>query len=123
MSAASDMFLTPEEWDELLLYVQNRQIIPVVGPELVTVDHEGARIPLTRWLAPRLAELLGLKAGPRFAALNAVACDYLLKDRSDRRKIYNGLRLLMRDVHFDPPPALVQLAQITDFDLFITGTF
>ncbi|HEX9710342.1 MAG TPA: hypothetical protein VGB42_10310, partial [Candidatus Thermoplasmatota archaeon] len=45
-----------EDWDELILYVRSRQVIPVVGPELVTVEHEGARVPLTRWLAPRLAE-------------------------------------------------------------------
>jgi len=29
----------------------------------------------------------------------------------------------MREVEFEPPPALRQLAQITDFDLFVTTTF
>jgi hypothetical protein len=50
-----------EEWEELVLYIQNRQVIPVVGPELVTVESAGTRMPLTRWLAPRLAEQLKLK--------------------------------------------------------------
>ena len=112
--------LTSEEWDELLLYIQNRQVIPVVGPELVTVECDGTRTPLTRWLAPRLAEQLKLTGS--FGSLNEVAGAFLLSG-GDRRKIYNGLRLLLRNAHLPPPPALVALAQITDFDLFISSTF
>ena len=123
MSHVPNEFLTQEEWDELLLYVQNGQVIPVVGPEMVTVGHEGEQMPLTRWLAPRLAQQLRLGDHEKYIALNQVASDYLLTEKSDRRKIYNGLRLLMRDTHFEPPTPLVQLAQITDFDLIVTSTF
>jgi hypothetical protein len=111
---------TDEEWDELLLYVQNRQVIPVVGPELVTVECDGSRMPLTRWLAPRLTEQLKITGS--YSSLNEVAGAFLLTG-GDRRKIYNGLRLLLRDAHLPPPPVLIQLAQITDFDLFISSTF
>jgi hypothetical protein len=123
MSAPDSMFMSEESWAELLLYVQNRQVIPVVGPELVTVEEAGARVPLVRWLAPRLAALLKLENPSGFSALNEVACAYLLTAYSDRRKIYNGLRLLLRDARFEPPPALIELAEITDFDLFISSTF
>ena len=109
-----------EEWDELILYIQNRQVIPVVGPELVTIECDGTRMPLTRWLAPRLSGQLKLTGA--FSSLNEVARAFLLAG-GDRRKIYNGLRLLLRDARLGPPPALVQLAQITDFDLFISSTF
>lgn len=115
--------LIQEDWDELVLHIQNRQVIPVIGPEFVTVEHEGAQVPLVRWLAPRLAEQLKLAGADKFIALNEVACAYLLTENSDRRKIYNGVRLLLRDARFEPSPALVQLAQITDFDLFISSTF
>jgi hypothetical protein len=90
-------FLSEESWAELLLYVQNRQVIPVVGPQLVSVEDDGARMPLNRWLAPRLAAQLKLENAARFSALNEVACSYLLTRDSDRRRIYNGLRLLLRD--------------------------
>ncbi len=36
---------------------------------------------------------------------------------------YTRLRSIMREVQFEPPLALRQLAQITDFDLFVTTTF
>lgn len=124
MSAtASPAFLAEEDWQELLLYIQYRQVIPVVGPELVTVAHEGGRLPLTRWLAPRLAEHLKLPEPARFSALNEVACAYLLGERSDRQQIYTGLRLLLGKMRLEPPPALLQLAKISDFDLFVTSTF
>ena len=109
-----------EEWDELLLYIQNRQVIPVVGPELVTIECDGTWTPLNRWIAPRLAG--HLKVTGVFSSLNEVAAAFLLGG-GDRRKIYNGLRLLLRDAQLAPPPSLVQLAQITDFDLFISSTF
>lgn len=126
MPALSEISVLSEaDWDDLLLYIQNRQVIPVVGPELVTIECDGARIPLTRWAAPRLAEHLQLSDAKSFTALNEVACAYLLTDKCDRHKIYNGLRLLLRDAErrFQPSPALVQLAEITDFDLFISSTF
>lgn len=120
--ATSDRF-TPDEWNELLLYIQNRQVIPVVGPELVTVQQENESVSLSSWLAPRLAAHLNLSNAERFTALNEVACAYLLTGGSKRLKIYNGIRLLLQGVHFEPPTALLQLAQITDFDLFISTTF
>ena len=116
------MQLTDEDWDELLLYVQNKQVIPVVGPELVTVEDEGKQITLSRWLAPRLAEHLKLENPATSVSLNDVACAFLLAGGS-RQKVYNGIRLLLRDARFDPPLALMQIAQITDFDLFISTTF
>ena len=116
------MQLNDEDWDELLLYIQNRQVIPVVGPELVTVENEGAQMPLTTWLAPRLAQQLRVTDPTSRRSLNDVASAFLLAG-GDRRKIYNGIRLLLRDARFEPPPALMQIAQITDFDLFISGTF
>jgi len=109
-----------EDWDDLVVYIQNRQVIPVVGPELVTIECDGTRMPLTRWLAPQLSGQLKLPG--TFSSLNEVAGAFLLAG-GDRRKIYNGLRLLLRDARLEPPPALVQLAQITDFDLFISSTF
>jgi hypothetical protein len=116
-------FLTEEDWAELVRSVFDRQVIPVVGPELVTVlDDAGQRIPLTRWLAPRLAEQLKLPDARRFSTLNDAACAFLLAG-GDRLKIYKGLRLLLQDTSFEPPPALLRLAEITDFDLFITSTF
>jgi hypothetical protein len=54
--------------------------------------------------------------------LNDVVCLYL-GQRGRREEAYTRLRSIMREVEFEPPPALRQLTQITDFDLFVTTTF
>jgi hypothetical protein len=54
--------------------------------------------------------------------LNDVVCSYL-GQRGRREEAYTRLRSIMRDVEFEPPPALRQLTRITDFDLFVTTTF
>lgn len=116
------MLLEEEDWDELLLYIQNRQVIPVVGPELVTVEDKGQQLRLTDWLVPRLAAQLKLRTPDNCKSLNDVACEFLL-GRGDRKQIYNGIRLLLKGKVFPPSPALLQIAQIIDFDLFISTTF
>ena len=42
-------------WDNLLDYIQDRTVIPVIGSELVTVREDGRDVPLYRWIAQRLA--------------------------------------------------------------------
>jgi hypothetical protein len=56
------------------------------------------------------------------STLNDVVCNYLNQQRR-REEAYTRLRSIMREVTLAPPMALRQLAQITDFDLFITTTF
>lgn len=50
-------------WEELLGYVESRDVIPIVGKELLTVTVDGREAPLERHLAERLAGALGLPAG------------------------------------------------------------
>jgi hypothetical protein len=51
-----------------------------------------------------------------------VVCSYL-GQRGRREEAYTRLRSIMRETEFEPPTVLRQLAQITDFDLFVTTTF
>ena len=45
-------------WDELLAYIEAHSVIPIVGPELVIVDHDGRLEPYHRLLARELATRL-----------------------------------------------------------------
>ena len=50
-------------WDDLLEYIEERRVIPIVGAELLTVpDGAGGEIPLIRVLAAKLAERLRVAA-------------------------------------------------------------
>ncbi len=113
-----------DAWDDLLNYIEERRVIPIIGPDLLRVQTDRGLRPLYEWLAEKLAvrlsvDVVGL---PSPLTLNDVLCCYL-GQRGRREEAYTRLRSIMREVTFEPPLALRQLAQITDFDLFVTTTF
>jgi hypothetical protein len=116
--------LDEDAWDDLLNYIEERRVIPIIGPELLRVEtDEGPRV-LHELLAERLAARLSVDASllPTPLTLNDVVCWYL-GERGRREEVYTRLRSVMRDIQLSPPLALRQLARITDFDVFVTTTF
>ena len=113
-----------DAWDDLLNYIEERRVIPIIGPDLLRVQTDCGLRPLYEWLAERLAARLQVDTTglPRPPTLNDVVCSYL-GQRGRREEAYTRIRSIMREVEFEPPPALRQLALITDFDLFVTTTF
>jgi hypothetical protein len=116
--------LDDDAWDDLLSYIEERRVIPIIGPELLEVDTAAGPRLLYEWIAERLADKLGVDASalPRPLALNDVIC-WFLASRGRREEAYARIRSILRDADFAPPLALRQLASITDFDLFVTTTF
>src|SRR5438552_1617328 len=116
--------LDDEAWDDLLNFIEERHVIPIVGPELLKVETESGPRLLYDWVAEKLAAKLGVdtKQLPQPYTLNDVVC-WFLAARGRREEAYTRVRSILRDAGFRPPKALRQLAQITDFDLFVTTTF
>jgi hypothetical protein len=121
---SSEATLSERDWRKIVRDIHDGKVIPVIGPELVTLPEPetGNIISLYQYLAPRLAEVLGLSDPARYKAINAVACDYLLGGGS-RADIYDELREILD--HLDSPPSrtLLDLARITDFHLIISSVF
>jgi len=113
-----------DAWDDLLNYIEERRVIPIVGPDLLRVQTDRGLMPLYEWLAGKLAARLQVDASllPQPLTLNDVVCSYL-GQRGRREEAYTRLRSILRENEFEPPTVLRQLAQITDFDLFVTTTF
>jgi hypothetical protein len=113
-----------DAWDDLLNYIEERRVIPIIGPDLLRVQTDRGLMPLYEWLAGRLATRLQVDASllPQPLTLNDVVCSYL-GQRGRREEAYTRLRSILRENEFEPPTVLRQLAQITDFDLFVTTTF
>jgi hypothetical protein len=113
-----------DAWDDLLNYIEERRVIPILGPDLLRVQTDTGLRPLYEWLAEKLAGRLQVDITqlPRPATLNDVLCMYL-GQHGRREEAYTRLRSIMREVAFEPPLALRQLAQVTDFDLYVTTTF
>jgi hypothetical protein len=113
-----------DAWEDLLNYIEEKRVIPIVGPELLRVETDTGPRLLYNWLAEKLAARLNVDARtlPSPFTLNDVVCQFLAA-RGRREEAYTRLRTILRETNFAPPPALKQLAQITDFDLFVTTTF
>ena len=116
--------LDDDAWDDLINFIEERRVIPIVGPELLKVDTEAGPRLLYDWVAEKLAAKLNVDTRelPQPYTLNDVVC-WFLAARGRREEAYTRVRSILRDATFQPPQALRQLAQITDFDLFITTTF
>ena len=116
--------LDDDAWEDLLNFIEERRVIPIVGPELLKVETETGPHLLYEWIAERLAGKLGVDTAllPQPCTLNDVVC-WFLSSRGRREEAYTRLRSILRDASFAPPLALRQLAQITDFDLYVTTTF
>ena len=116
--------LDDDAWDDLLSFIEERRVIPIVGPELLQVETDHGPRLLYDWLAEKLAVRLNVDVGelPQPYTLNDVVCSFLAA-RGRREEAYVRLRGILKDANFEPPLALRRLASITDFDLFVTTTF
>src|SRR3984893_16678527 len=122
-AAALISTLDDDAWDDLLSFIEERRVIPIVGPELLLVSTERGPRLLLDWVAEKLAGRLNVNIAdlPQPYTLNDVVC-WFLAARGRREEAYVRLRSIIKDANFEPPPALRRLAAITVFDLFLSTT-
>ena len=123
-SSLPDATLDDDAWDDLLSFIEERRVIPIVGPELLLVATENGPRLLYDWVAERLAARLNVDTRqlPQRFTLDDVVCSFIA-NRGRREEAYVRLRGILKDANFEPPAALRQLAAITDFDLIVSTTF
>ncbi len=123
-SAPHGAAFSDDVWEDLLNYIEEKRVIPIVGPELLKVETDTGPRLLLEWLAEKLAARLNVDTAllSRPLALNDVVCSYLA-NRGRREEAYTRLRTIMREANFAPPLPLRQLAEITDFNLYVSMTF
>lgn len=111
-----------EVLDRLVTNISEGKVIPIIGPELLTVEYEGRSLTLFDYLAAELAADPQLRCGdlPEHFTLHHVvaACE----DRV-RRGIYDKIRRILNQTNFAIPEPLQKLARIEKFKLFVTTTF
>lgn len=114
-----------EFWEELLAYIDERRVVPVIGPELISIPQgSSGNITLYALLAQRLAEKLKVEIAtlPAAPSLNDVTSAFASRG-GRREEVYPKLRLILRDLNPALPPTLTKLAAIDGFDLFVSLTF
>ena len=110
-------------WDDLLEYIDESRVVPVIGADLLRVEHEGRRVCLDLLIAQRLAARLDVSPDglPEEDALNAVISRHIEAGGS-RDDIYVRLNRALRDAPLPIPPALRKIAEIKHFNLFVNTT-
>ena len=131
-----------EFWDELLAQIEGGGVVPVVGPELLTVLVEGQERPLYQVLAERLLAKYGLRAAisaPQrdpsvddaavslrpYHELNDAVSALVQRGRRVQdlyRPINDLLKALVETSAGASLPPLRSLASVTGFRLFVTTT-
>jgi hypothetical protein len=131
---------TEEFWEELLAQIEAGGVIPVVGPELLTVDDDGRSVPFYQLLAERLLAKYGLTASiagsdsvaePNkttvllhpYHELNDAVCA-LAKQGRRVQDLYRPINEQLKALIEAPAAASLQplrdLASISGFKLFVT---
>lgn len=116
-------------WETLLQYIDNQQVIPIVGSELLKTRVGDRKEPLLlhRYIAECLARELDVVSGKLTAkeTLNSIICRYLEKHGSFREDVYPTINriLLAKAPTLTVPEPLLKLARIRHFKLFITTSF
>src|SRR5437763_13764674 len=89
-------------WEDLLDYIQDGKVMPVIGHELIQADYQGRVVSLQRVLAERLAEREKLTVEwTRHFELNDVLCAYLSNTQARLVGLYDRVAAMLRSL---PPP-------------------
>jgi len=112
-------------WDDILGHLKDRVLLPVVGPELVTVQEGDRRVSLSRLLGERVAARyqLDVSWGPLSGLDDAVGALLAARGSREAERLYRVVNDLVSDLDPPPPEALRQLAGVGDFRLFLSTTF
>ncbi len=112
-------------WDDLLPAIEEEQVVPIVGRDLLMVDTDAGPRSFHRMLAERLATELSIPADrlpPEFET-NDVVCAYK-EFHGDPLAVRPQVVLrIIRDMKVQVPQSLQLLAEIPNFRLFISTTF
>lgn len=113
-------------WDELLSYIEQKSVIPILGPDLVLVERNGKGMTLEQYVALELASKLDLPATSvgELPSLHQVMCLYYQHNpEASKRYPYTVVPQILKHASFPPPEPLRKLAEITDFALYVNTTF
>ena len=123
---------TEDFWEDLLAFIEDRRVIPIVGAELLTLPKNGTAVPLYRAVAERLLAKYGLASKVASGAavlrehfeLNDAVSALAASGRRVKdlyRPVHEILSSLLHE-HPEPPAPLRELASVNHFDLFVTTT-
>lgn len=133
MEVRAAAFDVEDFWEDLFAFIEAKDVIPVVGAELVTIEDGGKDVPLYRAVAQRLLSKYGLSltALPGGEVLreghelNDAVCALTAAGRCDVKDLYGKVNIILQSLlkqQREPILAFRELASIRHFDVFVTTT-
>ena len=110
--------------EELLDFVEQRRVVPIIGADLMMVQHGGREVLLQQLIAEKLVDVLEIARDslPEALTIDDVVASYLDR-REPAERIYSRIQFVMNGLDIAPPEPLYKLARIPAFQLFVTTNF
>jgi hypothetical protein len=121
-----DRLFKERQWRNLLTDIHDGQVIAVIGPELtIGPDQSGETTTLFHHMARELVRRLDLDESHFPTAYNLldVSNSYLQDPQNEVDDLHREVRDILRNLRWQVPEPLRQLASIRDLNLFVTTTF
>ena len=110
------------DWDELLDFISDRQLTPILGKEIYKFKSDETLIPLDDYLSRQILESNHITYQPAFTLTKAV--NFLVNDKKTKTMdIIRKLKSLVKEIHFEFP-LLTEFLGITDLNYYVnTGVY
>lgn len=115
--------LESDFWENLVYAIEDGQVVPIVGRDLLIVATEQGPTPFYRLVASKMAAQLRVPTDrlPHEFDINDVACAYK-ELRGDPTDVNSSVLRVIRSLSLPTPEPLLLLAEIPNFHLFISTT-
>src|SRR6185437_2435348 len=111
------IFSEQSDWDELLDYISDKQVTPIIGKEMYKFKKDGLLIPFDQYLSGQILNSYQVTDQPGLALSKAV--DYLVITKGIKMMdIIRKLKLMVKDINFEFP-LLTDFLGIKDLKYFI----
>ncbi|HEX7456978.1 MAG TPA: toll/interleukin-1 receptor domain-containing protein [Ginsengibacter sp.] len=105
------------DWDELLDFITDRQLTPILGKEMYKFKQDDLLMPVDEYLSRQILELNKVTDQPALTLTQAV--NYLVNEKKVKTMdIIRKLKLMIKEINFEFP-LLSQFLSITDLNYYI----
>ena len=112
---------TLEFWDDLLAYIRDGVLLPVIGPDLLVIDADRPGQKLFEAVAERLAARYQLSLPPGTDLLSdAVSAVLQARGRDESQRLYRVVNDIIASLSGRVPEPLRKLAAISDLRVFMS---
>ena len=114
------------DWDDLIDYIAEGSVVPVCGQELLRFEIGGKTMSLMQFLAAEALKGGSLELDDADLGDEATFMDIVyahLQANGELGDVYRFVGKALENMTHEPPKALLQLASIRTFDLFVSTTF